>query len=127
MAKYIISEQQFSECFEELARHHIKIDDMTIVKHVDGSTNINKIDGTSSPSDYWEKHFNDPIEPSDMICTSCMKKADKFVVGHVEDIEQTKMWLYPVCAICNRTYKGNKSNHIFYADNKKLKEIDITH
>lgn len=124
--KFKISEKQFSTCFEQLAELNIQIDDMTIVKHVDGSTEINQIDGTSSPSDYWNKHFSEPIEPSDMICTSCMKKAKDFVVGHVENKEQTQKWLYPVCDTCNKKFKYTKSDHLFYAHKEKLKKLDIT-
>ena len=98
----------------------------TIVRHVKDSTSLDKIDGTSSPSEFWKKHYNEPVPPSDFICTSCMtkKQKDDFVVGHVEDVDGTKMWLYPVCDTCNKTYKGYKAeDHLFYANNDKLKDI----
>lgn len=93
--RIILSEKQFSEHFQQLALMGLNIDDMVIVKHVVGSTKINHIEGTSSPSDYWKTHFNEPIEPSDKICTSCMKKSEQFVVGHVENKEQTKCGYIP--------------------------------
>lgn len=70
--------------------------------------------------------YNEPIPPSDLICTSCMaeKQKDDFVVGHVENTAGTKMWLYPVCDTCNKTYKGdNAEEHLFYANNDKMKDI----
>ena len=118
-----ISQGQFEKMFKYMAKNHVTVNGMSIVKHVSGSTRLNNLGGCSSPSEYWEKNYDEPIQPQDRICTSCMKSRKEFVVGHIENIEQTKMWLYPVCKHCNDTYKLGKSEHLFYALKERMKEI----
>ena len=123
--KIYISQQLFEKSFRTLAKLGVKVCGMTIVKHVKDSTPLDTLDGYSSPSEYWKNNYKEPISPSDRICTSCMKKRKSFVVGHVENAEKIKMWLYPVCDHCNKTYKNSKSEHLFYAYTDRLKAIKI--
>ena len=121
--KVYISQEQFEKGFKILAKLGVKVSGMTIVKHVEGSTPLDRINGCYSPSEFWRRNYVEPIAPADEVCTSCMKKRKMFVVGHVENSEKTKMWLYPVCKHCNDTYKCDKSSHLFYAYTGRLKEI----
>ena len=118
-----ITQEQFANMFKQMAKNRVTVNGMSIVKHVSGSTHLDKIGGYSSPSEYWENNYDEPIQPKDCICTSCMKYRKEFVVGHVENIEHTKMRLYPVCKHCNDTYKLGKSEHLFYALRERMKEI----
>lgn len=120
-----ISQWQFEKIFKLLAKRGIKVSGMIIVKHVKDSTQFDKMGGYSSPSEYWKNTYKEPIPPNDGICTSCMKKRKSFVVGHVENVDKTMMWLYPVCEQCNKTYKNSKSDHLFYAYTDRIKEIKI--
>ena len=117
----IISEEQFKSHFSELAVIGVSIEGMEIVRHSSGSSERDKGDGFSSPSEYWKEHFRESISPDDFICTSCMKKRKKFVVGHVMD-GKGREYLYPVCKRCNDTYKKWKSGHLFYAYSSRLKD-----
>lgn len=123
----IISQEQFAHLYRHLASEGINVKGMTIVHHMKDSTPCDTIDGCSSPSEYWRKTYNEPIVPKDCICTSCMKKvnSEDFVVGHIESIDGSRHWLYPVCDSCNKRYKGSKASMLFYADNIKMKPVEI--
>ncbi len=116
-----IASKQFNKLYFIAAKFRIKINGMTLVRHVIGSSIYNHDGGYASPSEYWKKEFEEEIIPFDKVCTSCMKEKQDFVVGHVETLKG-KVFLYPVCDKCNKTFKNSKaSKHLFYAYTDRLK------